>query len=237
MKKVMTLLLTGVAIVGVTVVVRNNLTQGNHIQSAMAAENELPSCPIMGEPINLAVSTPTDDGPVYFCCKGCIKKYKADPEKYAVDFAKQRKALAKMPKVQVKCPVTGEPNDPDVYTEHNGQKVSFCCEGCLSKYTADAGKYKANLANSYTFQTRCPVMDEEITPNTFTELPSGETIYYCCKGCSKKMMANPEKYVSKLMKQGYSISVDKFKKAAGHDDHDDHGGHDHGEHGGHGHGD
>lgn len=232
MKKITALLLTGIAIVGVTVVVRNNLTDSQHLQTARASENELPMCPIMGEPINLAVSTPTDDGPVYFCCKGCIKKYNANPEKYAVDMAKQRKALAKLPKIQVKCPVTGEPTDPKVYTEHNGQKVSFCCKGCMSKYTADANKYKANLANSYTFQTRCPVMDEEITPKAFAELPSGETIYYCCKGCDKKMMANPAKYLAKLQEQGYSYGLDKFKKAADQDDHKghDHSGHDHGGH-------
>ena len=70
MKRFMTLLLTAGAIVAVTVVVRNNLTGGSYPSSAVASEKELPLCPIMGEPINLAVSTPTEKGPVYFCCAG-----------------------------------------------------------------------------------------------------------------------------------------------------------------------
>lgn len=236
MKRVMTIMLTAVAVVGITVVVRNNLTDGNHLQSAYAGEAKLPICPIMGEPINLAVSTETKDGPVYFCCKGCIKKYHEESAKYAGDVDKQRKALGALPKVQVKCPVTGEPADPKVYTEHNGKKVSFCSKGCIKKYTNDSSKYAAALANSYTHQTVCPVMDEPINPLSFSELPSGETVYYCCKGCIKKFMGSPENYVSKLQVQGYSISAKKIKAATKKHD-DSHDGHDHGDHEGHGHDD
>jgi YHS domain-containing protein len=39
----------------------------------------------------------TDDGPVYFCCKGCAAKYKANPAKYAEKVAAQRKFLAEHP--------------------------------------------------------------------------------------------------------------------------------------------
>ncbi len=196
------------------------------------SEKNLPDCPVMGEPINLAVSTPTDDGPVFFCCKGCISKYNAKPGKFTKQVAEQRKAMEKLAKVQVTCPVTGEPVDPDVSIEADGNKVSFCCKGCVKKYQADPKKYAAKLVNSYTYQTTCPVMGEEIDPKSFTTLASGERVYLCCKGCDKKLKANPEKYLSKLTAQGYSYKAKDFAAKT----EDGHEGHDHGDgHEGHGH--
>ncbi len=200
----------------------------------------MPDCPVMGEPIDFAVSTATDDGPAFFCCNGCVKKYIANPSKYAAKVAAQRKALAGRPKVQVSCPVTGEPVDQKVVVEHNGGKVNFCCKGCAKKFQAEPGKFKASLANSYTYQTKCPVMDEEIDPKSSTTLASGLKIYYCCKGCDKKFLTDPAKYVSKLVAQGFQLSTADIKpeEEGEHDKEHDHGDHGHGEHdhGEHGHG-
>lgn len=203
-----------------------------------AGDDALPQCPVMGEDINLSVSTPTEDGPVYFCCKGCVKKYTANPTKYAKATATQRDAFAKRKKIQVTCPVMGEPVDAKVFAEHNGEKVLFCCKGCVKKFAADPAKYKSALANSYTYQTECPVMGETIDPTSFAVMPTGETVYYCCNGCDGKFKKNPEKYTAKLASQGLFIDAAKLKaalsKAHGHDDHS---GHDHGDdHSGHGHG-
>jgi len=46
------------------------------------------------EPIDLAIYTKTNEGRVYFCCKDCIAKYKANPAKYAEKVAAQRQALS-----------------------------------------------------------------------------------------------------------------------------------------------
>ena len=62
--------------------------------TATGSETALPKCPVMDEPIDSAVSIKTEEGPVYFCCKGCINKYKANPAKYAEQVALQRRALA-----------------------------------------------------------------------------------------------------------------------------------------------
>src|SRR5437867_4503341 len=71
---------------------------------------ERPRCVVMDDdPISFRVSINTDDGPVYFCCDRCIKKYKASPAKYAENVKKQRAALEKYPHVQVTCPLTHEP--------------------------------------------------------------------------------------------------------------------------------
>ena len=56
-------------------------------------------------------------------------------------------------------------------------------------------------------------MGGEIDPKSSTVLPTGETIYYCCKGCAKKLLADPGKYAPKLASQGVHINVSKIKAA------------------------
>ena len=59
----------------------------------------------------------------------------------------------------------------------------------LRKVTADeAGKEAA-----------CPVTGEKLTVSTETvsALYKGATYYFCCPGCDKSFMANPEKYAKK----------------------------------------
>lgn len=176
----------------------------------------LPTCPVMSdESIDFNVSTNTEDGPVYFCCEGCIEKLEKNPDKYANKVAAQREALAKMAKIQVKCPVSGEAVDGKTTIDHNGEKVAFCCNDCVGKFESDPSKYKAKLAASYTYQTKCPVMGEDIDPSVSTTLATGETIYFCCKGCGKKMKANPSKYNAKLVAQGINIDWDKAMKKSG----------------------
>lgn len=47
-------------------------------------------------------------------------------------------------------------------------------------------------------QTTCPVMDgNPINKDLFVEY-EGKKVYFCCKGCEEKFMADPEKYLAKL---------------------------------------
>lgn len=202
---------------------------GDHAPGKDAKEMALPNCPVMDEPINLALSIPTNEGPVYFCCEGCIPKFQKDPAKYATKVAAQRKALAHRAKVQVTCPVTNEPVDKKIFVESKGEKIFVCCKACVGKYQSDPAKYAAALANSYTFQTKCPVMGGDIDPKVFSKLSTGETIYYCCPGCDKTLRENPAKYNKSLVSQGIVINWAKVKKATSEDRHD-HGSHDHGDH-------
>ncbi|RMF79913.1 MAG: hypothetical protein D6744_08675, partial [Planctomycetota bacterium] len=114
--------------------------------------------------------------------------------------------LAKLPKVQVRCPLSGEPINKKEFVETDGQKVYFCCGNCKKKYAAEPAKYAAKLAASYTYQTKCPVMGGDIDPTVFTELPGGQTVYFCCPGCEGKLSKKPEKYAKNLQKQGYHIT-------------------------------
>ena len=46
---------------------------------------------------------------------------------------------------QTNCPVMGGPINPDIFTEYQGEKVYFCCQGCDQKFRADPGKYLSKL--------------------------------------------------------------------------------------------
>ncbi|MFQ5492378.1 MAG: hypothetical protein ACE5GE_16835 [Phycisphaerae bacterium] len=170
-------------------------------------------CPVMGEPVDFSVSMATDEGPVFVCCKGCIKKMKKNPDKYADAIAAQRKALAGRDKVQVTCPISGKPIDKDAFAEVNGKKIYMCCPKCVDKYKANPDKFAGKLAASYTYQTKCPLSGEKIDTTAFATLPSGLKIYTCCSKCSDKFQADPEKYWSSLEKQGFNVSLKGAMKA------------------------
>jgi Cu(I)/Ag(I) efflux system membrane fusion protein len=46
-------------------------------------------------------------------------------------------------------------------------------------------------------QTTCPVMGGPIDPNVYVE-HNGKRVYFCCKGCDKKFMESPERYIDRL---------------------------------------
>lgn len=196
---------------------------------------ELPNCPVMDEPVDFSVKTMTPAGPVYFCCKSCIKKFEADPAKYAKQTTEQRKILAKLPRIQVACPVSGKPVDEKMFVEKDGKKTFFCCKGCAAKYQKEPGKFATRLADCYSYQTLCPVMNEEIDPQLSITLKTGQTIYFCCGGCDKKFLKDPAKYAPKLEAQGTHIDPKKVEIASApatdHDGHDK--GASHAGHGGH----
>ncbi len=200
---------------------------GHHEPTGSENAAAMPLCPVMGDPVDFSIRLQTDDGPVYFCCDSCVGKYKKNPAKYAAKVARQRAALAKRPRIQVTCPVSDKPVDQNVFIENGKQKVYFCCKNCRKKYQADPAKYRAALEGSYTYQTMCPVSDEPIVPGVFTDLPTGQRIYFCCKGCDRKLLKNPEKYAPKLEKQGVYLDVKKLKAAGKQTPASGHGKHDH----------
>lgn len=187
----------------------------------------LPVCPVMGESVDFNVKTMTDDGPVYFCCEMCIPKFKKDPAKYAEKVTAQRAALEKLDRVQVSCPVDGKSVDGKLTADVNGHKIAFCSKECQVKYAEHPGAFKAKLADSYTYQTRCPISGEQIQPNVFTDLSTGQRIYFCCASCGDKLLKDPAKYASKLAEQGVTIDPKKLTSPDPKPKKDDHGGHKH----------
>jgi YHS domain-containing protein len=143
---------------------------------------------VTGEPVVLSIRVMTDDGPVYFASETARERFNADPPKYAANAAAQREALKKLPRVQVNCPVTGNPIDGKTVALIRGKVVDFCCKNCVSKFdnadnsVADQRAYDAKLEASYTYQTRCPVSGDAIDPTAYADISDDLRVYFCCAG-------------------------------------------------------
>ncbi len=57
----------------------------------------------------------------------------------------QHAAAAADDSAQTKCPVMGNPVNPEVFIEYRGTKVYFCCWGCDQKFKDDPEQYLSDL--------------------------------------------------------------------------------------------
>ncbi|MCA9415840.1 MAG: hypothetical protein KC917_06205, partial [Candidatus Omnitrophica bacterium] len=156
----------------------------------------------------------TEDGPVYFCCGNCCAEFAKDPAKYAEGVEKQRAHLASLTKIQVACPVSGKPVDPNVTKEFDGQTIAFCCTNCCAEYSKDPAKFAKDLVGSFTYQTLCPVSGKPIDPTVSFELAAGQRVYFCCGNCCAEFAKDPAKYADKVKEQGYKFDFEAKTKAA-----------------------
>jgi len=46
---------------------------------------------------------------------------------------------------QTVCPIMGKPIDKSIFTEYKGQKVYFCCAGCIETFKKEPEKYLSKL--------------------------------------------------------------------------------------------
>jgi len=162
-------------------------------------------CPIGDTPVNLAHFVGTDDGPLFFCCKHCAAKFAAEPGRYQEGAATQRELLQKLPRVQVTCPVSSETVNPTLCAESDGARVCFCSEACRERFLAQPAAYRKAVANSYTYQTRCPLTQDEIDPRIFETLQDGARVYFCSEACRIRFMENPAGWASGLANQGVRL--------------------------------
>ncbi|MFC1851198.1 hypothetical protein ACFL27_13465 [candidate division CSSED10-310 bacterium] len=48
-------------------------------------------------------------------------------------------------KPQTKCPVMGGDVNKEVFTDHDGQRIYFCCSECIKEFKKDPDKYLAKI--------------------------------------------------------------------------------------------
>jgi YHS domain-containing protein len=101
-------------------------------------------------------------------------------------------------KPQTLCPVMGNAIDSTVYTDYQGQRVYFCCPGCIETFLANPDTYFVQAAkDSVLFrsvQTVCPVMGNPVDP-AYWLWYEGRGIYFCCPACIDTFLAEPAKYL------------------------------------------
>ncbi len=88
-------------------------------------------CPVSGAPISREASVDYKGAKVYFCCSGCIPKFKESSAKYQAK-AHEQLVLSGQFK-QVACPLTGGKLNEATKTKVGGVEVCFCCKNCQSK--------------------------------------------------------------------------------------------------------
>lgn len=130
----------------------------------------------------------------YFCCTGCLNKFKATPAVYINK------------KVTTASNKTAKATDKTASCCDDAAKANgACCSGEEKAGGACCESEKAVIATTKTEEVSkdmlyCPVMDEVITDveKAFTVEHAGKTYYLCCTDCKKSFLKNPEKYIKKL---------------------------------------
>ncbi len=95
-------------------------------------------CPVMGDEIDSTQYLDIQGQRVYFCCKKCEAKLKADPDKY---FKQAAADSVLFQNIQTSCPVSGKPIDTSIYVDYQGRRLFFCCEKCPVEFTKDPQSY------------------------------------------------------------------------------------------------
>lgn len=153
------------------------VTTATEADSAQIAQQG--KCPVMDEPLGSMgqpIKVLVGGRPIFLCCKGCIKKIKAEPAKYL-------------------AMVYGEQPLPSDQESVSGESEQV-----------RAGVFKVTAADApyIAAQKRCPVMDEPLDAmgGPYRVHADGKAIYICCPGCAKKIAADPQKYLAMLAAEG-----------------------------------
>ena len=70
--------------------------------------------------------------------------------------------------LQTTCPVMGGKINKEVYTDYKGERVYFCCEGCIPEFKKDPAKYIEKLENEGVTLEKAPEteINKESSPGT-----------------------------------------------------------------------
>lgn len=108
------------------------------------------------------------------------------------------------------CIVTGEKlgsmGDVVIYN-HEGREIRFCCQGCVSKFEANADDYLGKIDAAiieqqladYPMKNTCIAQGCDITPDTAQKVVVGNRLLLGgCMGCATTIREDPEKYIAML---------------------------------------
>ena len=145
---------------------------------------------------------------------------------HAAHGAKAKKPL----KPQKHCPIMGEVlEDEEVFLDIEGQRVYFCCPGCIDAFKKSPDKGFAKLAElgevAESIQKSCPICKAPVDPKKSSHvMVRGRRVFYGCPGCDKEIVAKPDKALSILDKETKALAKKKAKthKGGAHEGHGHH---------------
>lgn len=60
--------------------------------------------------------------------------------------AEHQKNTESIENAQTLCPIMGKAINKDVFVDHKGKRIYFCCAGCIDKFNENPDKYLKSMA-------------------------------------------------------------------------------------------
>lgn len=118
--------------------------------------------------------------------------------------AEEKDGLGKTERLLVKaqqiCPVMGKDLTKmggPLKAKVGEETVFLCCKGCF-KGKIQKEHWEQIQANLIAAQGKCPVMDKPLPKNPTSTVVEGRRVFVCCPPCTKKVQADPEKYLARV---------------------------------------
>ena len=106
--------------------------------AADAAVKYQTNCPVCNDPIKTDLSVAHEGKVIFLGCEGCVEPVQTDAEKYIQQIETEGITLAK---IQTRCPMMGGKVNKDLYADHSGKRVYFCCtSGCEEDFLKNPAK-------------------------------------------------------------------------------------------------
>jgi len=136
----------------------------------------------------------------------------------AVQSAAAQGQLSKFDRIKIEvqrvCPVSGDTlgsmGDP-LKVKIGQEEIFLCCKKCTKGQISKELWVKIHR-NFAAAQGICPVMEKPLPANAKVTTVNGQAVYICCPPCSKKIQADPQKYLTKVA--GYYVAALKTSQTA-----------------------
>ena len=155
----------------------------------------------MGEPVNMIHTNRL----VRFCCSGCVKTFKSDPDKYFAEMDAKIIAQQAPHYPMVDCPVSDHAHNGGFDIIYMNRLVRLCCDGCEWKFFDSPAEYVAEVDAAYAEAQRdsyplstCLVSGEALDNDAVEIVAGTQLVRLCCKGCVKDFNKSPQQYMEKL---------------------------------------
>jgi YHS domain-containing protein len=184
------------------------------------AKTAVIKCPVSGRPVQMARSAKYKDGKVYFCCSGCVDKFKEDAKPFAEAADAQLEAIGAGAKVvQFACPMCSKPHQKAAKRPVKKgllavklAEVYFCCADCAKAFEKDDDQAATEkLESVLTSQTACPFTGEPIDVEISAEY-KGKRIFFSSKKCLTGFEKDKDGVLVKLKAGAGFLAAAKVEK-------------------------
>ncbi len=187
-----------VAVIAATAVAGEKKVDPIRLPALVDLQNDV--CPISGKKIEEAIPRDWGGIRIRLCCPACDKKFLRNPAKalgkLGLKTVKNDRGKPVVDLANAKCPIMGGKTKADVFGDHAGVRVHYCCPMCDKKVKKDPATAFAALGYKYIPSVvdlrnkRCPISGKEIDEETYADR-DGVRVRFCCANCVAKFEKDP----------------------------------------------